>query len=424
MKKILIYQPKLNLPLPLRGLLFLAVLAIQSVEVPAQDTATARIPRVNLIPVHQREVMHHYINTTWDSSGCHIDLFDGKKESTLTFDEQTLIEISPNQYYFTVAKPLPAANGRTVYKVELRNVSNVILAKGRSPSLGSEGEEGYDSFLPSDDGLSVIQKANLVFSGGLHFVFLQQKSGALIKRFEVDKTAFWNATMSYEPTQKMIVAIFIGRSKVFQTHVQCYSSHGTLQWETTLDSQFVRSRPFISKLDGTIAFVSQNVYEKGAHNYLFLFRKNGEKIRQVPVHNIGSYEASSFRSIDGKQYFLSSSGVEYYYIIDTENGDLINRLQTQDGKDIRIMGLCPYQGQIFTTYYTFYLRPGPNNTHEPAPKDQGLGIMDLNGQITYVPLKLTGIPFLLSTRSGLFLRDEVAFFRINSRSNFYKIEIK
>lgn len=400
-----------------------------SVEALAQDTMVARIPQVELMPIHQREVMDHFINKVWTSKGWQIEIFDGteapKEASTLRFGQEELITTSPNQRYFTVAKPVTSPMGGTkAYDVELRSVSNSLLAKGRLSSLGSDGEESHDEFVPSDDGLGIVHKANLALSGGLRFVFFQRKNSTLIKHFEVDKTTFWNAKVIYEPSQKMIVATFEGHitdTKLSKTYVQCYSPNGTLQWETALDSQHVESPLFISAFDGTIAFVSRNVQDR-SHNNLPLFRKNGEVIRYLPVHHFGSYERANFQILNGKQHFLISSGGEYYYIIDTERGEIINS-RTQAKEETSVTGLSPHQEFIVIAYYTPYFQSGPNNTKEPAPKDQGLGIIDLYGRITYVPINLAGYPFLFSNKAGLFLREQIGF-SLNPQNKLYKIKIK
>ncbi|MBX2890544.1 MAG: hypothetical protein KF734_06425 [Saprospiraceae bacterium] len=425
MKRTFEFLSQSGLSTSVRLLLFLAIMPMQTREALAQDTTLARIPQVELIPVQQREALDHYIEKAWISGNLQMKAFDGARELVLSFGENALVSVSPNQRYFTVAKPVASPKGGTMaYDVELRDVSNSVLAKGRMPSLGSDGEEAHDDFVPTDDGLGILHQAHLALSGGLHFVFLKRKSSSLLRQFEVDKTAFWNGNLSYEPTQKMFVATYEGHmpgTKISQTHVQCYSPNGTLHWETVLDSQHVISPLFISAFDGTIAFVCRNVRDR-THNNLFIFKKNGKLIRLLPVYHIGSYELAHFRLIKGIQYFLCSSGVEYYYIVNTDSCTIIN-YQTQAKEGTRVMGLSPYRESIITTYYTLYTRPGPNNTKEPYPKEQGLGIMDLYGQIIYVPLNLTGLPFLYYTEDGLFLREQVGF-GLNPQNNFYKVEIK
>jgi hypothetical protein len=433
MKKTRLYPLGQGLPLPLGLLMLFAVLALWSVEVLAQDTTLARMPRVELIPVQQYEVMGHHINKLQTPQGWQLEVFSRNRESVLTFGEHDLIEVSPNQQYYTLAKPVTSTNGETdgyeimrktvAYDVELRNLDNVILAKGQIPALYSE--EAHDAFIPAEDGSGLIQKRDGTF-GGLNFVVFQRQQARLMKRFRVDKSDYYNGQVWYEPAQQMIVTACEGirvadTSAYKAAFIECYTSNGTLQWETAIDSQHLESVLFVSAFDGTVAFVTSHLRDR-SHNNLYLFTKNGRLIRQIPVHHIGSYERANFRLIKGRQYFLSSSGVGSYYIVDTENGDIIND-QTQAKQDTRVMGLFTYQELIVTTYYTLYTRPGPNNTKEPAPKEQGLGIIDLHGRITYVPLNLTGYPFLLSTKSGLFLREQIGF-SLNAQNNFFKIEIK
>ncbi|MCC7466519.1 MAG: hypothetical protein IT261_09630 [Saprospiraceae bacterium] len=413
---------KTLISLSIYRLLLLFILHISlSAEALAQDT----MPEVELTPVRQREVMDHYINKVWTSKGWQIQTFDGAKESVLNFDHPSLISVSPNQRYFTVAKPVSSPKGGILaYQFELRNLSNTVLARGRLSSLGSDGEESHDEFVPSDDGLGVVQKSNLALSGGLRFVLFQRKNNTLIKLFEVNKTAFWNANIIYEPSQKMIVATFEGHipdTKISQAHLQCYSPDGTLQWETALDSQHVKSELFISAFDGTIAFVSRNAKDE-SHKNLFLFEKNGKLIRQIPVYRGGVYKRSYFHTYNGRQYFLSPSDGEYYYVIDTQSCEIANH-QTHAREGASVMGLTLYQPFVVTSYCTGYFRPGPNNTQEPDIKDWGLGIGNLVGSVTYIPLNLTGYPFLFSTKAGLFLREQIGI-GVNETNNFYRINLK
>lgn len=415
---------QLGLPRSKRSLLMLALMALQSVVLPAQDTMLAKMPQIELIPVPQRGVIDHYINKVWTTKGWQIEVFDGTKASVLRFGGQAQIEVSPNQRYFTVAKPInPYDYGQAdAYNVELRNLSNSILAKGRLLTL--ESDEGPDRFWPADDGLGLIQEAYRPISGSLGFAFFQRQNGGLLRRFAVDKPDFWNSFVSYEPAQKMIVAAIEGHipgTKVSQTHVQCYVPNGRLRWETTLDGQHVESELFISAFDGTIAFVSQNM-QNGSQKNLFFFEKNGKLIRQLPVQCGGAYQHSYFDVINGRQYFIGVSGGEYFYIIDTKSGEILDR-ESQVKEGISVMGLAIYQQYVFTSYYTGYLRPGPNNTQEPAVKDQGLSIVDVYGRIVHVPLDLAGYPFLYTTKAGLFLREQIGF-GLSPQNKFYKIKIK
>lgn len=115
----------------MRLLLFLAVMAMPMTQVLTQDTVLSRVPQIELIPVLQREVMDHYINKTMTSKGWRLEIFDGRKEFVLHFGWEEFVRVSPNQRYFTVAKPVASPKGGTMaYDVELRNVSNSVLAKG------------------------------------------------------------------------------------------------------------------------------------------------------------------------------------------------------------------------------------------------------------------------------------------------------
>lgn len=425
MEKRFFYLIQMNLSVSLYLLMLFASQILWSNEALAQDTLQTKIPQIELIPVPQREVMDHYINKVWTSKGWQIETFDGIKESVLRFGHKALISISPNQRYFTVAKPVPSPKGGTVaYDVELRSVSNSVLTKGRLSSLGSDGEESHDEFVPSDDGLGMVHKANLALSSGLHFIFFQRKNNMLTKLFEVDKTAFWNAKVIYEPSQKMIVTTFEGHipdTKISQTNIQCYSPNGTLQWEAALDSQHVKSEVFVSAFDGTLAFVSSNTHDK-SHKSLFIFRKNGSMLRSLPVYRGGLYKRSYYHTINERQYFISPSDGEFYYVIDSERGEIVNR-QTQSKDGSYVTGLAMFQQYIVTTYFTGDYRPGPSNTQEFAITERGLGIENSLGEITYLPLRLTGEPFIVDTKAGLFLREKLGQ-GINEANKFYKIEIK
>lgn len=425
MKRTFEFLSQSGLSTSVRLLLFLAIMPMQTREALAQDTTLARIPQVELIPVQQREVLDHYIEKVWISGNLQMKAFDGVRELVLSFGENALVSVSPNQRYFTVAKPVAGPKGGTMaYDVELRNVSNSVLAKGRMPSLGSDGEEAHDDFVPTDDGLGILHQAHLALSGGLHFVFLKRKSSSLLRQFEVDKTAFWNGNLFYEPTQKMVVATYEGHmpgTKISQTHVQCYSPNGTLHWETVLDSQHVISPLFISAFDGTIAFVCRNIQDL-SHQNLFLFDKNGKLIRLLLVYRGGGYQRSYFHAVNGRQYFITPSDGEFYYVVDAQNGEVVNS-QTRGKEETSVMGLALYQQYVIASYCAGFFRPGPNNTQEYAVKDQGLSITDVYGRVTYLSLNLTGYPFLFSTKSGLFLREQIGHDE-NKTNKFYKIILK
>ncbi len=427
MKKIFVSPSPLDLSL---GILFIInIMTLLSVEVLAQDTMQARMPQVKLTPVQQHEVMKHYINKIWTSKGWQIEIFDGAEAHTealaLRFGQEVLITTSPNQRYFTIAKPVTNLDGGiTAYDVELRSISNSVVAKGRLPSLGSHGEESHDEFEPLDDGIGILHKANLTLSNGLHLVFLQRKDNTLIKQFELDKTAFWNAKVVCEPSQRMIVVTFEGHmpdTKLSKTYVQCYASNGMLQWETKLDSQHVKSELFISAFDGTVAFVSRNVQDD-THKNLFIFRKNGTMLRSFPVYRGGLYKRSYYRIIDGRQYFLSPSDGEFYYVIDLERGEIVNS-QVPCKEGAYVTGLVMLPQYIVISYFMGNYRTGLGNTQEFAITERGLAVADSRGVITYVPLNLTGEPFLVAAESGLYMREKSGI-GMNERDKFYKIEIK
>lgn len=430
MKKTLLSSSQLGLPAPVRSLLILALLALRAVVLPAQDTTLAKMPQVELIPVPQHEVMDHYINKVWTSKGWQIKAFDRAKEkapdrakeSVLHFGQDVLIAVSPNQRYFTVAKPVPNPKGGTMaYDVELRNLSNSILAKGRLSSLGSDGEESDDEFVPADDGLGLLHKANLALSGGLHFVFFERKGSKLLRQFEVDKTTFWNAKVVYEPAQKMIVASFEGHmpdSRVSKTQVQCYSSDGILQWETALDSQsVVGPELFISAFDGTVSFPCRNLSDN-THKNLAIFTKNGKLIQLIRVSPIGQHHYSYFHRANGRQYFISPAEGEYYYIIDTENGEVVNRY-TQVKEDAFITGLGMAQGYIIASYNIFHR----GKTREVVITERGVAIENMEGVFASIPLNMIGQPHLVSTEVGLFLREQIGHDE-SETNKFYKIILK
>lgn len=422
MKKTFLPPSRFNLPLSVRLLLLFAVLTLRVLKVPAQTVTQAGAPKIEIVPVSQREITDHYLNKKFTDHGFQLEVFDGTKESVLKFGEKVSICIAPNQRYFTVAKPLPGNGNETVaYDVELRNLANSILAKGQIPALQSE--EADDEFIPADDGSGFIQRAFYI-SGGLHFVVFQRQEDQLVQRVEINKSEFVNGRLYYEPTQKMIVASFERQTATpgdAKTFVQCFSPDGMLQWENTIDGQYVKSDPFISKSDGTVAFVSRDLRDD-SHKNLFFFGKNGSKLRQLSVYRGGLYKRSYYQQSDGLQYFLSPSDGEFYYVIDPASGKIINR-QTQGKEGSYVTGLAMFQQYIVTSYFAGNYRPGPDNTQEFAITEHGLDLEDAHGAVTHVPLHLTGEPFLMATEFGLFLREKLGL-GVNETNKFYKINIK
>ncbi|MEO0273023.1 MAG: hypothetical protein ABIM30_08060 [candidate division WOR-3 bacterium] len=408
-------------------------MAMPMTQVLTQDTALSWMPQIELMPVLQREVMDHYVNKTEISKGWRLEIFDGRKELVLHFGWEEFVRVSPNQRYFTVARPVASPEGRTMaYDVELRHVSNSVLARGRMSSLGSDGQESHDEFVPADDGLSILHVANLPFSGGLHFVFVKRQASRLVRQFEVDKSelAFWNSRLSYEPKQGMIVVSFTGRaagSGVYQTYLQCYSPEGRLRWETVIDGQSVVSNIFISGFDGTIALVCRNMDTRTKN--MFLLKKSGDLIQQFQVYSGGLYRISYFYNVLGRQYFLSCSDGEFFYVVDIQKGEIINDQDFCKYGGTTVTGIASYKEYIIVSHCAFLWERGLNKY---VVKDQGLGIISLhtNNPMLYLPLNLSGSPFIFYTEKGLFLRERISDYygvegyEKNDINKFYKIILK
>jgi hypothetical protein len=414
----------------LRAFLFFAALSSLSVEVSAQDTVSARVPQVELVPVHQRDVMGHYINRKYGAGGgVALELFDGQKTRNLDFDVHTTINISPNQQYFTVAKPIPKIQNLTdqydviinkiAYDVELRNISNTVLAKGRFPTMFSE--EANDWFIPADDGSGLIQWKDGTF-GGLRFILFQRKEGGFQQLFEVDKPKASNGKLAYEPDQKMLLITYesVLAHENHAAFVQCYAPDGTVKWENSLDSIYINSDLFISPFDGTVAFVSRSIVPKQPQS-LWLFEKKGNLIQKQPVYHGGVYQRSYYCKVNDRQYFISPSDGPIYYVIDTESGEIVNRNTT--GKEgSNVFGVAMLPQMIVTSYFIRDAsRRGPNNGDLVPFLENGLSIEDEHGIVSYVPLNLNGYPFLVVTEFGLFLRVQNGSSQ-NKNDEFFKVK--
>lgn len=413
--------------LPFRSLALLSAISLWlAPETIAQSSIPSDTPQIRLIPVHQREVSNHYINIERTSKGWKLEAYDGARESVWTYSPEKEVFVSPNQRYFTVAKPIAGATGGTIaYEVELRDLSNTLLAKGELASLGSDREETHDEFLPADDGLGLLQRASLPFSGGLRFVAFKRRTNQLLKLFEVAKKEHSNSRVAYEPAQNMIIATFEGQAagtKDYQTFVQCYALNGALQWETALDSQTVKSDLFLSAFDGTVSFVCRDMRDSSLKN-LFLYGKNGNLVSQIPVYRGGIYQRSYYhQNGNGRQYLLSPSDGSFYYVIDPSNGAILNR-HTQGKEEAFVTGLAMHQQYLLSSYFTGHFQPGPSNTNEFMLTERGLGVQDINGAVTYRPLQLTGEPYLISIESGLFLREKMGS-GAEEKSRFYRVELR
>jgi hypothetical protein len=222
----------------------------------------------------------------------------------------------------------------------------------------------------------------------------------------------------------MIVATFEGHkgeTRVAQTHIQCFSPEGTLQWETVLDSQHVKSALFISAFDGTVSFVTLNK-QKMAQKNLYLFDNNGAMLRQFPVYRGGVYKRSYYCMVDNRQFLLSPSDGEFYYVIDTKRVEIVNH-QTQGKEGSYVLGVAMFQHYILVSYFTGVFVPGPDNTQEFNILECGLGIEDIYGTVTYIPLQLIGEPFLLANQNGLFVREKKGL-GANETNKFYKVIVK
>ena len=278
--------------------------------------------------------------------------------------------------------------------------------------------------MSSNDGLGLIQQAYRPLSGSLRFAVFRHQKDRLLRQFEFDKSEFVNGRFSYEPAQQMIVVAFerhIAHSGDNKTFVQCFSPNGTLQWETVLNDQYMKSELFISEFVGTISFVSRDMHN-GVHKNLFLLEKSGKMIRQLPVYHGGLYKRSRYETINGRQYLLSPSDGEFYYVIDPVRGEIANQI-TQGKVGAYVTQLAIFQQYIITSYFIGGYRPGPDNTQEFAITEHGLGIEDEKGTVVYVKIDLTGEPLLLATESGLYLRKKLGS-GVNETSKFYKTIIK
>jgi outer membrane protein assembly factor BamB len=202
--------------------------------------------------------------------------------------------------------------------------------------------------------------------------------------------------------------------------IECYTSNGTVQWETALDSQHLESVLFVSAFDGTVAFVTRDLRDR-SHNNLYLFTKHGRLIRQLPVYPYGSYQRSYFHTINGRQYFLSASG-HTYYVIDAESGEIINR-QTKGKEGTTVMGLAILGQYVVTSYCTGYSQLGSDNSRHHAIKNQGISIGKLQDKNVYIPLNMKGYPFIIINETGMFLREELGIYQ-PEKSKFYKINLK
>lgn len=401
------------------------ILTLQYKTAQAQDTILSRQPQVELIPVKQRDVMDHYINSVWTTEGWKVEVFDGVTVSEYTFDKSYLIDISPNQRYFTVTKPIDELGQweANAYYVELRNLSNQVLARGQLPGLKSE--EGKDEFWPDNDGNGLIQEAYRPFSGGLRIARYRCQEGKLIRQFEVDKSDFWNSNFTYEPAQDMIVATFMGHKNSkndYVSFVQCYTTDGRLEWEITLDSRSIKSNIFISAHDGTVAFVSRNKPDY-SYSSLYIINKNGKIIRKSRICKGGSFDRSYFCVDNGRQYFLCPSEGNNFYVIDTKNGEIVNRQDTVTN-GTTITGIVFYEHKIIISYGTRYDKPGPQkNTHVSTIKDPGLAIGEIDGNVLYTSIDLLGVPFLFKNENGLFIREQIGLFD-KGNYNYYKLKFR
>ena len=109
-------------------------------------------------------------------------------------------------------------------------------------------------------------------------------------------------------------------------------------------------------------------------------------------------------------------------MIDPARGEIVNR-QTQGKEGSYVTELAMFQHYIITSYFIGGYRPGPDNTQEFAITEHGLGMENAQGAVAYVPLDLSGEPFLISTEAGLYLREKLGL-GVNETSKFYKIILK
>ena len=218
----------------------------------------------------------------------------------------------------------------------------------------------------------------------------------------------------------MLIFNLLRHNNSYVSFVQCYTTDGRLEWEVTLDSQTVQSNIFISAYDGAVAFASRN-WSDFSHNNMYLFNKNGKMIRKTHMRKGGTFERSFFYADNGRQYFLAPSKSNYFYVVDTKNGEIVNRQDTVSN-GTTITGVAIYEHKIIISYGTRYDKPGPHkNTHVSTIIDPGLAIGEIDGNVLYTSIDLLGVPFLSKNENGLFIREQIGLFD-KGNNNYYKLK--
>lgn len=146
-------------------------------------------------------------------------------------------------------------------------------------------------------------------------------------------------------------------------------------------------------------------------------------IRKTHIRKGGTFERSFFYADNGRQYFLAPSKSNYFYVVDTKNGEIVNRQDTVTN-GTTITGIAFYEHKIIISYGTSYVKPEPGkNTRVYDLKDIGLAIGEIDGNFLYTPIGLSGFLFLSKNENGLFIREQIGLFD-EGNYNYYKLKFR
>jgi hypothetical protein len=373
--------------------------------------------KVDITEVRQRDVSDHYINIVKGKT-TNVEIFDGKNSQNLVFSEGEIVAASLDERYFSVAK-LGRKNGAgyaVEYEVELRDIYNKTVAQKRLEALGSD--ESEDEIFPLNKGEGIVQKAFFI-NNNLYFKVFSCQNSTFREQFTFDKSEAWNSRFAISDDNTSIVVGYTEEDSIShaeKTYVESLDLNGTGQWKTYLPDVYMKGNIHISPFDGTVTFAGK-LKSHMEYKFLYVVDKQG-KIRKVfKVYKGGLYHCT-YQMMNEKQYLLAPSDGAYFYVIDLESLQVINKFIMIEPR-YHIKYVVMQDKNIIASYFQTITRKDGSKGIE-----SGIIVEDYQNNLSVHPLPIEGFPFVKKKNTGLIVGGKSMSLNQKSINYYYKINIQ
>jgi hypothetical protein len=373
-----------------------------------------------LIPVEQREVYDHYINSYVDGNKEVLEIFDGKNVQTISFAEGEMIGVAKDQKSFCVYKIKKQADSSTIYHytVELRDIENKVVSTTILHPLGSF--ESEDEIYPLNNIEGIVHKAYLPYPDAITFAIYNRIGNRLEKKFEYYKPkneSFNGFTISED--NKTIITSYSRNdevsSKSISTFIESLDINGTTNWKYDLNSTESVSEILISPYDGTIVF---SVWEQNSPTFkLCILTKFGRLMKIFDNVSVDLFN-TKFQFGGKIQYLSTVQHNNSFYLINLVDLTIENYKFPTDG-DYQIASILLNSNIIIGTYYKGIYPTSTNMLVDFFVNDGGyFFIKPQNRDWIFTKTNFNKIQYIDKIRENLFLVEKHHAF--NFYTNFNK----